>query len=80
MIVFNETTKQYENIPSGVDGNTNVLNIKNKNQFDSNLVYSDPTPTGDKINHHEGNNSRTGDKCRIRAVYRSGTGNGPIGN
>lgn len=79
-IVFNETTKQYENIPSGVDGNTNVLNIKNKNQFDSNLVYSDPTPTGDKINHHEGNNSRTGDKCRIRAVYRSGSGNGPKGN
>ena len=72
-IVFNEATKQYENISSGVDGNTNILSIENESWRDSDLVYSDPQPTGEKITHHEGNNSRTGEKCRIRAVYRTGT-------
>jgi hypothetical protein len=72
-IEYNESTRQYDNIPSGVDGTTNKLEIKNKGTFSTDLVYSEPKPTGEKINHHEGNNSRTEDKCRIRAVYRSGT-------
>ena len=71
-IEYNPQTSDYDNIPSGVDGNTNVLAIKNKGVLDSSLQYSDPTPTGDKITYHAGNNSRTTDIGRIRAVYRSG--------
>ena len=72
-IEYNPQTRDYDNISSGVDGNTNVLAIKNKSVLDSSLQYSDPTPTGDKITYHAGNNSRTTDIGRIRAVYRSGT-------
>ena len=72
-IVFNENSMKYENISSSVDGNTKKLSIKNKSWNESELVYSPPTPTGETIVYHEGNNSRTGEKCRIRAVYRSGT-------
>lgn len=71
-IVYNETTQKYENISSSVDGSTNLLKIKNKSTFDSELVYSEPISAGETITYHEGNNSRIGEKCRIRAVYRSG--------
>ena len=72
-VEFNTETNQYDNIPSGVDGNTYTLNIKNRGNFDGNLVYNPPTSAGETIRHHVGNNDRTTDKCRIRAVYRSGT-------
>lgn len=73
-VTYDNTIQDYVNIPSGVDGNTNLLAIRNKGTFDSSLQYSDPTPTGETIAFHEGNNSRTTDICRIRAVYRSGVG------
>ena len=71
-IVYSTSTGKYDNISSGVDGNTNQLNIKNKSWSNTTLVYSDPVSAGQTITYHEGNNNRTTDKCRIRAVYRSG--------
>ena len=71
-IVYDESVRDYVNISSGVDGNTNKLEIENESWIDADLVYSDPKSTGETISYHEGNNSRT-EKCRIRAVYRSGT-------
>ncbi len=69
-IVYNQTTQKYENISSGVDGNTNKMTIRNKSWYSSDLQYTTPS-AGEEILYHEGNNSRT-EKCRIRAVYRSG--------
>ena len=37
-IVYNNVTREYDNISSGVDGNTNILNIKNKSWYDSDIV------------------------------------------
>ena len=70
-IVFNQTTQKYENISSGVDGNTNKLTGKNNGAYSSSITSSTEA-AGETITYHEGNNPRT-ESCRIRAVYRSGT-------
>lgn len=71
-ITYNELTREYDNISSGVDGNSKLLSAENKGAYSSDFNYN-TSVTGEKITHHEGNNSRTNEVCRIRAVYRSGT-------
>ena len=71
-IVYNQETRRYENISSSVDGNQSILEAQNTGAYSSNFNYN-VSSTGEPINYHEGNNSRTGEKCRIRAVYRSGS-------
>jgi hypothetical protein len=65
-------TREYDNISSGVDGNSKLLSAENKGAYSDDFNYN-TSATGEKITHHEGNNSRTNEVCRIRAVYRSGT-------
>ena len=71
-ITYNELTREYDNISSGVDGNSKLLSAENKGAYSRDFNYN-TSVTGEKITHHEGNNSRTNEVCRIRAVYRSGT-------
>lgn len=71
-ITYNDAIQDYDNISSGVTGNLINLVADNGGNYSSNFTYS-KDPTGETITHHEGNNSRTTDICRIRAVYRSGT-------
>lgn len=71
-IVFNNSTQDYDNISSGVDGNTMKLEGQNTGAYSS-TITSSTTPAGETIEYHEGNNLRT-ENCRIRAVYRSGVG------
>ena len=71
-ITYNSSSRQYENISSGVDGNKKQLTAENTGSYSSNFNYN-ITSAGETISYHEGNCSRTTDKCRIRAVYRSGT-------
>ena len=71
-ITYNNAIQDYDNISSGVTGNLINLVADNGGNYSSNFKYS-KEPTGETIAHHEGNNSRKTDICRIRAVYRSGT-------
>ena len=71
-ITYNSSSRQYENISSDVDGNKKQLTAENTGSYSSNFNYN-TTSAGETISYHEGNCSRTTDKCRIRAVYRSGT-------
>ena len=89
--VFTTDGRNYQNIQSGVpnnissgnlsvnayiEGNRDGETVTTWNQ--SNIDYSSAifaNPNGE----YRGNTSRA-DKCRIRAVYRSGSGNGPKGN
>ncbi len=72
-ITYNDAIQDYDNISSGVTGNLINLVADNGGNYSENFTYS-KEPTGETITHHEGNNSRTTDYCRIRAVYRSGVG------
>lgn len=71
-IVYNPNTQEYDNISSSVTGNAYILNAQNTGAYSDDFNYSEDT-TNESIDYHEGNNSRTSEPCRIRAVYRSGT-------
>ena len=72
--IFTTDGKNYQNIDSGISGTFNTLTVSGSiGFFTINWSYGKPTPTNEVIDYsmYPGNLLRT-EKCRIRAVYRSG--------
>ena len=71
-VAYDPNTGDYPPVSSSVDGNTNHLNAQNNGAYSSDFTYKIDS-AGENISYHEGNNART-EKCRVRAVYKSGIG------